>query len=178
MGIVVLLEEEFGYRHWLWEPGLSAEELKAWWRAIPTVATYFYDGPIEFPGNVHQVYYEPEWRQSSENMDTQLEKGEFIFVKEEGMRHLVPLAETMKLPDDCWHAHLHVDCDSFLKPPDDECVRHAGYITEDEYYSESYEATPEAEEASVKATMNHLKKILKEEADGDNTDDRIVEELN
>jgi hypothetical protein len=176
LDIVVLLKEEFGYRHWVWMPKMSAEELKSWWQSLPSVAVYFYDGPSKFPGDIFQVYYEPEWRRESDN-DTHLEEGEFIFVEQNGC-NLTPLSSTMQLPEDCWHAHMHIECDSYLKSPDGEVIHHAGYITEDEYYNEDYQAAPEVEEAWTQATMNQLKKILKEEADGDSSNDRIVEEPN
>ena len=175
--IVVLLEEEYGYRHWVWIPEMSAEELKEWWQAMPTVASYFYDGPTAFPGKIHQVYYEPSWHKDLHGADSVgLQEDEFFFVKEEGCRELVPLSSSMTLPKDRWTAHLHMDCDTYLTPPDGEVIRHAGYIPQDEYYSEDYQASQETEDAWGEALMGQLQKIIKEEADGDSSDDRILEE--
>ena len=49
MSIVVQIEEEYGYRNWIWLTGMSAEELKAWWSSKKTVNAFFYDGPVSFP---------------------------------------------------------------------------------------------------------------------------------
>ena len=179
--IVVLLEEEFGYRHWVWMPEMSAEELKEWWQAIPTVAPYFYDGPKAFPGQIHQIYWETKYQRESEHCETQLEEGEFFFVKpvEDGNRRvLTPLSHSMQMPDEYWRAHIHVDCDSYLITPDEERILHAGNISEDEYYSNDYEPSPEVEDAWAQALNDQVGRIIREEADGDNTDDRILEEPN
>ena len=177
MEIVVLLEEEFGYRYWVWFPGMSAEELKEWWKAMPTVATYFYDGPAGLPGDGIQVYYEPSWRREADGVDTFLDKGQFIIVEQDGCS-LTPLSSVMQLPDDRWNAHLHIECDSYLKAPDGDVIHHAGYISEDEYYSEDYQVSPDTEKAWQDATMRQLDKILKGKVDGDSSDDRICEEPN
>jgi len=176
--IVVLLEEEFGYRHWVWIPEMSAEELKEWWQAIPTVAPYFYDGPKTFPGKVHRIYYEKDYVRESEHLDATLEKDEFFFVQEGAGRTLTPTSHSMRLPDKHWCAHVHMDCDSYLMTPDEEMIYHAGYIEEDEYYNNDYEPSPEVEDAWTQALNNQIGRIIREEADGDNTDDRVLEEPN
>jgi hypothetical protein len=55
---------------------------------------------------------------------------------------------------------------------------HAGNVSEDEYYSNDYEPSPEVEGAWAQALNDQVGRIIREEADGDNTDDRILEEPN
>ncbi len=162
MSMVVFVEEEYGYRNWIWMPSMSSAELEAWWKALPTVATYFFAGPSSFPGEIHQIYIEDDG---------------FYLVKEGGGRTLEPLSEKMPLPDESWYAHIHMECDSFLAPPksdpsdvdesehahEDIRFYHAGYVSAEEYYSDEYVHTPEVEAAWDKATFEHFQKILNDE---------------
>ena len=150
MSMVVFVEEEYGYRNWIWMPSMSKEELEAWWKAIPTVATYFFAGPTSFPGDVHQIY---------------IEEDGFYLVKEGEGRELEQLSEKLPLPEESWYAHIHLECDSFLAPPQDretENIRilHAGYVPEEEYYNDEYVHTPEVEAAWDKATFEQFQKVL------------------
>lgn len=52
--IVVWLEEEYGYRHWRWEPGMTATELVNWWKNLKTVGLYFFS-PTGLPGKVVHI---------------------------------------------------------------------------------------------------------------------------
>ena len=58
---VVHVEEEYGYRDWLWVPDMTIDELRAWWQKLPTVAPFFFDGPVSFPGEIHQIYFDTAW---------------------------------------------------------------------------------------------------------------------
>lgn len=101
--VVVWLEEEYGFRYWRWEPGLTADELVEWWKQLNSVAPYFFSpaGSVGFckrspslPGKLEQL----DW--------------------EEFPRVDVP---------NLWRAHIHEDEDSYLKLPDGEYIHHAGY---------------------------------------------------
>lgn len=39
--LVVVIEEEWGFRYYLWFPGISAKELEAWWLAMEDVETFW-----------------------------------------------------------------------------------------------------------------------------------------
>ncbi len=39
--LVVAIEEEWGYRSFIWFPGLSGAELEAWWLAMEDVETFW-----------------------------------------------------------------------------------------------------------------------------------------
>ncbi len=47
----VLLEEEYGYKHWFWFPKMEPNELEAWWKKLETVEPYFMS-PEPLPGDV------------------------------------------------------------------------------------------------------------------------------
>jgi hypothetical protein len=51
---LVAVTEEYGYRRWLWLPGMTPEELEDWWRALPSVEPYFRT-PKPLPGAIVQV---------------------------------------------------------------------------------------------------------------------------
>ena len=48
---LVLLEEEYGYKHWFWFPKMDASELEKWWQKLETVDPYFMS-PEPLPGDV------------------------------------------------------------------------------------------------------------------------------
>ncbi len=52
--ITVFLDEECGYREWLWHTGMTAEELEAWWSNLKSVSAYFMS-PKGLPGELFQV---------------------------------------------------------------------------------------------------------------------------
>lgn len=49
--LAIALEEDFGDREWLWFPGVSREELEAWWSALEDVETFWRgDTRARWPG--------------------------------------------------------------------------------------------------------------------------------
>lgn len=56
----VLLDEEFGYRYWVWFPKMTSKELEFWWRSLSSVEPYFFS-PKGLPGEVVQVKEENIW---------------------------------------------------------------------------------------------------------------------
>lgn len=104
----VLIEEEYGFRYWLWDTGMSAEALVTWWKGLASVKPYFYS-PVDLPGSVEELGL-PE--------DTPDE--------EAGELWDAMLADAK---EECagWSAHLHMDDDSILVAPGTVRHRHAGY---------------------------------------------------
>ena len=94
----VLLMEEYGYRYWLWQPEMSAQQLEEWWQNLETMWDYILS-PRNLPGQIFE---------SSGN------KIGFLYreLDEEGMHYT---------------AHIHVDDDSYLVSPDDIVFYHKGY---------------------------------------------------
>ena len=159
MSIVVFLQEEYGYKEWVWMPNMSEDELRAWWEAMPTVAPFFFDGPVGFPGDTHQIYFDDDG---------------FYLVEEGDRRIVTPVSEKYSMDSSKhWHAHLHQDNDSFLRTPEGEYIHHAGSVSDDEYYSDDYQVSAEVEKASADALQKQFKKIIEEtpvwrrESDGD-----------
>ena len=144
---------------------------------MATVAPYFYSGPESFPGKVFRIYYEPDYVREAEHLTATLGKDEFYFAKQEGCT-LIATSHSMQLPDEHWYAHIHMDCDSHLTSPDGETIHHAGYIPEDEYYSNDYQPDEEVSAAWDKAASDQVERIIREEVSGDSTNNRVSEESN
>ena len=51
---IVMIEEEYGYRYWIWEPRKTREELIEWWRAVESTDAYLFS-PASLPGKVTQI---------------------------------------------------------------------------------------------------------------------------
>jgi len=39
--LVVAIDEEYGYRSWLWFPGIPAQTLEAWWENLTDICTFW-----------------------------------------------------------------------------------------------------------------------------------------
>lgn len=103
--VTVLLDEEYGYREWVWRTGMTAEELMEFWRSIPTMEPYFFS-PKGLPGKLVQLFQEGE----------------------AGGDDYARLRESYRKEAAGWVAHIHVEDDSFLRTPAGEEVLHAGYV--------------------------------------------------
>jgi hypothetical protein len=68
------------------------------------------------------------------------------------------------MPADAWSAHIHMECDSWLKPFGEEFVYHAGHVSEEEYFSEDYIPSDEAIEASRSAQQGFIKSLIESES--------------
>ncbi len=156
--IVVHIEEEYGYRDWLWETDMSPEEVKEFWRSIKTVNEFFFSGPTSFPGTVTQVYIQRTYKEGWQIHETPTEGRErvyYLMISEDGES-----TANISMPEKVWSAHIHMECDSWLKPFDEDPVYHAGHVSEEEYFSEDYEPSPEAAAASLAATEAYLAEIM------------------
>jgi len=183
MAVVVHIEEEFGYRSWIWLAEMSKKELIEWWTAHKTVNAYFYDGPVTFPGEVHRIYHEADYMREMMDADESFTENdkEFFLVEEGEGRTLTQLSEKLTMPDEHWYMHLHTDNDSFLRTAEGEEVYHEGKVSDEEYFSDDYEPCQEAVEESNIAMGKFMKEIIEKEAGkhyGDNSNDRDSEEYN
>ncbi len=57
---LVVLEEEYGYRHWFWYPDMTQVELEVWWKNLSSVEPYFMT-PEPLPGRLDLVEDLDEW---------------------------------------------------------------------------------------------------------------------
>ena len=125
---IVHIEEEYGYRDWVWSPDMTVDELKVWWESLPTVAPYFFEGPVSFPGEVHQICFHYE---DGEELLTK--PPSYSLVEEVEGRTVIPLhPNPLKMPEDIIRMHIHEDSDSYLII-DGVGYNHAGYVEYDDY---------------------------------------------
>lgn len=95
--LLVLLNEEYGYRRWFWFPEMTASELMAWWECLESVSPYFMT-PEPLPGNVIKVDHETS-----------------------------DIWEALDREEVHYSAHLHCDDDSILITPEGGRIYHRGY---------------------------------------------------
>ena len=116
--VTVLVAEEFGWRHYLWQPDMTPKALVRWWRTQEHPPSPYTD----FPGWIH-----PVWSTNPEDRD---ERRFVIGSKEKGWSEFT-------IPEDAWYIHTHDDDDSVLIAPgwmDEEYTRyfHRGHKKEGE----------------------------------------------
>ena len=98
--LMVVLDEEYGYKRHFWFPKMTAAELEMWWQAIDDITIYFHDPSRTLPGKVEMAQDMPEedyWMQAWGD-------------------------------DEHYKAHLHWHDDSFLKRPDKTVIHHMGWV--------------------------------------------------
>ena len=120
--LVIYVQEEYGYRDWLWLPDMNLEEVKEWWKKLDSVDPFFFSGPTTFPGQVQQIYFRNEkefqFVQEDDPLDSEADnRGRVVYTIHD---------ELLTLPDDCVRMHIHEDHDSWLTVGD-EVLHHAGY---------------------------------------------------
>ena len=128
MGITIFLEEEYGYRYWLWETGMDAEALMWWWSSLSSVDEYFFD-PTGLPGKLTQLFDFTDTLVAnvlSEDIEEDIKNKKLeklfrsnpIWIKSGDMGY-DPHATHLDVPGltDGWTAHVHMNDDSWIKPP-------------------------------------------------------------
>jgi hypothetical protein len=61
-GVTVFVVEEYGYRHWQWNSGLSEQQLREFWAALPSVNSgYFHPKSLLRSGRLLQVRERPAY---------------------------------------------------------------------------------------------------------------------
>jgi len=120
----VLLDEEYGYRTWLWHTDMTDAELIAWWKALPSVDPYFMT-PMGLPGKLVPCWLEANsnkgvwtFTRESANEDDEGWKGEEVFIN---------WPSDKDPAEDRWMGHIHCDDDSGIGHPVHGRVLHAGY---------------------------------------------------
>jgi len=109
--IIVFVDEEYGYRSFLWYTGMNEATLIAFWESVPSID----DDTSFLPGTLVQV---------AEDEDGNLARVEYDEDGEDGEGYLTE--ERVVMPE--WKAHVHMNDDSFLRAPNsDTLLRHAGY---------------------------------------------------
>ena len=103
---VVLLTEEYGYRHWIWWTGMSNKDLAAFWIRMESVIPHFFDPPETLPGKLREVirHGESVYSDASRNRPTNV----------------------FRFKDPFWKGHLHMEDDSYLTTPEGKRILHKG----------------------------------------------------
>ena len=161
MNPVVHIEEEYGYRSWIWMPDMSEEEVINWWKNLPSVGAYFYDGPKNLPGEIHQVYFKRTPHDAPEE-DHEPAGLRFCLVTNGEGHTLDQTSEFMELPEGAWYMHMHTDNDSILII-DSERIHHMGHVADEEYFDENYEPPPDVAEIWGKAMGKQIEKYITEQ---------------
>ena len=117
---VVLLDEEYGYRSWVWWTGMTNDALAAWWKALDSVQPHFFD-PRTLPGTLT-----PQYGLCREQPCIGTWNPDTIQYDEEDE----PLGEEILLtrPQVVWVGHIHEDDDSCLHHEEFGVIRHQGYF--------------------------------------------------
>lgn len=126
--VTVWLEEEYGYRYWRWDTGMSHEDLVLWWSSMGTIRPYFFS-PNGLPGSLTELDSD-EWdegtRDMPETVPADFNPEEFVPEDPEWARANARwLCATPKTG--IYKAHIHEDEDSCLKLPDNTFVHHKGF---------------------------------------------------
>ena len=110
--VLVLLQEEYGFREWAWLTDKTPEELRAFWEGLESVGQYFFD-PSGLPGRMVEI-------DDSAHYDED-EQHEFWFTPAKKVRlswRTDPLV---------WGGHIHMEDDSSLMVDAEIRVLHKGY---------------------------------------------------
>ena len=52
----IFIEEEYGYRYWIWTTGKTKSEMISWWSELETVSTFFFNPSHSLPfGDVNPL---------------------------------------------------------------------------------------------------------------------------
>ena len=114
MYITVHIEEEYGYCHWLWETGMTSEELKSFWKKIESIERFSFDR-----SKLTEIYEirDEQWA-SDDPGPVRFSKTPWDEIEEQSSISM----------EDVWFAHVHMECDSYLLPKDEESlITHAGW---------------------------------------------------
>ena len=126
---VVYIEEEYGYRYWVWFTPFTKEELTHWWGRLDSVMRYFYHAADTLPGLVlESIPCAPEEYIKSWGGRLTEEERENVRQYIEGMCR--PTYGEALSQSGVWKCHLHTDDDSWLSC-EDKTYYHAGFETED-----------------------------------------------
>jgi hypothetical protein len=100
---VVLVDEEYGYKHHFYFPSLNLGQFIEWWKELESVSEFFYDPANTLPdGDEDMITAETD--QEYEQWMTMLQRNMHVYM------------------------HLHTDGDSFIRLPNGETIHHKGFV--------------------------------------------------
>jgi len=122
--VVVLLEEEYGYRHWLWHTKMTEPELTSFWEGLDSVEPYFLS-PTGLPGVLTPAW----WQEDGDEGVWSYDPANLTYVKckdEECCQHEHPKGTPVFVKDIQWRGHIHMNDDSGIGRKG-KSIRHKGY---------------------------------------------------
>ena len=121
---LIFLEEEYGYRHWIWHTQMSEEELCSFWTNLESVDAYFFDHR-KLPVLVIPAGYDTYGRTGGYwSWDPHTHQPE----SDEGCDIHRPQETPVFFPEEIMDgdAHIHMDNDSGIRIGD-KGLRHKGF---------------------------------------------------
>ena len=153
---IVYIEEEYGYRHWVWVTPFTKEELISWWQNLDSVMRYFFHAAGDLPG------------MTLESVNTPIEAIREMY-KDDEDSNIGQYLDNLFRPtmfevrnDPIWYCHLHCDDDSILIDPERNRYTHAGYETED--MDEDHPTVKANQGISDQARAEYLRSMTKKES--------------
>ena len=118
---LVTLDEEFGYKHYIWKPEMSCNELERWWKRQFHIGKFHFNLPGKLI-NVDEIIYKPFGTpyNSLEEMVESLNNPSVYDTFFEGWYAL----DTLNL---CYRGSIFSDDYSFLKTPSGRYIHHMGW---------------------------------------------------
>ena len=110
--VQVFVEEEYGYRYWIWDTGMTPAALIAWWQALDTVHKYFFS-PASLPGKMTEIAV--------------ANKANMRAPSGEDYDAFFAALDAARLAAQGWDLHIHQDNDSDLRH-DGKVYVHAGFV--------------------------------------------------
>jgi hypothetical protein len=121
---IVVLTEEYGYRYWLWQTGMTDDELVAYWKGLETVEPFFFD-PRELPGTLSALWFAS--RGFTETGEDE-EQGVWVVDPDTDENDEEPQMAWLIADAIPWKGHIHQDDDSGLTGPEGiGSILHAGF---------------------------------------------------
>lgn len=107
----ILVQEEYGFRHWIGEIRTSEAEIITWWKSLKSVKNLFLNPSNDFIVPLIEM---------EDIADDEAELAKWKWVKD-GQEFI------LNRSDVAIFMHLHEDYDSYLKIPKGDFIHHAGY---------------------------------------------------
>jgi hypothetical protein len=140
--VTVLMDEEYGYREWIWKTGMTPDQLIEWWTNLPSVMPFFCNPSTGgMPGELAQTIEDTTdldaevARIRSDKSLSVEEQDKAIEQAYRSMPYKMVIRDTgepMPCAKGWWRGHIHMEDDSWLETPEGVTIHHAGYSEEEE----------------------------------------------
>ena len=138
--IIVSLDEEYGYREWIWFTGMTAADLESYWTGLTSVSPFFMT-PVGLPGDLVQV---TEDLTEIDAICEKIKADTTLSDEERGLKitevykstpcRLIRVDTGETAPErqpTWWTGHIHMEDDSCLRTPEGREILHAGFAEEE-----------------------------------------------